>query len=77
MGAVWTGHRPCSPDGLPYVGFDKKTVQPLFCHRARDDGAELGAGYWKVGIGNFYAKEHHNPHRKNVSLEILDTFKPQ
>ena len=36
----WRGLRPCSPDGLPYLGRTAKFRQPHHRDRPRDDGPE-------------------------------------
>ena len=37
---AWCGLRPCSPDGLPYLGRSRRLAQPRRRHRPRDDGRE-------------------------------------
>ncbi len=43
--APWRGLRPCSPDGMPYIGRTAKCANLSIASRPRDDGHEPRAGH--------------------------------
>lgn len=45
---VWYGFRPCTPDGLPYIGFAKKTENLLIAGGHAMSGLSLGPATGKV-----------------------------
>lgn len=45
---VWHGFRPCSPDGLPYIGFAKKTENLLIAGGHAMSGLSLGPATGKI-----------------------------
>jgi D-amino-acid dehydrogenase len=44
---VWYGYRPCSADGLPYLGRTKKCSNLIMATGHAMVGMSLGACYWK------------------------------
>ena len=49
---AWCGLRPCSPDGLPYVGRPACAENLVGRHRARDDGREPRPDHRPAGRGD-------------------------
>jgi D-amino-acid dehydrogenase len=45
---VWRGFRPCTPDGLPYIGFAKKTENLLIAGGHAMSGLSLGPATGKI-----------------------------
>ena len=45
---IWHGYRPCSPDGLPYLGFAKNIKNLLIAGGHGMMGISLGAATGKV-----------------------------
>lgn len=45
---VWHGFRPCTPDGLPYIGFAKKTENLLIAGGHAMSGLSLGPATGKI-----------------------------
>ena len=46
--AIWTGYRPCSPDGLPYIGFSHKISNLCFATGHAMMGLSLGPATGKL-----------------------------
>lgn len=64
---VWHGFRPCTPDGLPYIGFSEKTENLLIAGGHLMSGLSLGPATGKI-IADL-------AHKKNPSVKI-DAFSP-
>ena len=45
---IWYGFRPCSPDGLPYIGFSKKIKNMVIAGGHSMMGLGLGPSTGKV-----------------------------
>ena len=45
---VWYGFRPCTPDGLPYIGFSKKVSNLLIAGGHAMSGLSLGPATGKL-----------------------------
>ncbi|MEO6135061.1 MAG: FAD-dependent oxidoreductase [Ginsengibacter sp.] len=64
---VWHGFRPCTPDGLPYIGFSEKTENLLIAGGHLMSGLSLGPATGKI-IADL-------AHKKTPSVKI-DAFSP-
>ena len=65
---VWHGLRPCSPDGLPYIGRSKKIRNLILATGHSMMGVSLGPGTGKL------ISEIVNQENPSISL---DTFMPE
>ena len=45
---IWYGFRPCSPDGMPYIGFSKKIKNMVIAGGHAMMGLSLGPATGKV-----------------------------
>ena len=45
---IWYGFRPCTPDGLPYIGFSKKVNNLLIAGGHAMSGLSLGPATGKI-----------------------------
>ena len=50
MDKIWYGYRPCSADGLPYLGRTKKWSNVVMATGHAMVGLSLGAGTGKIGF---------------------------
>jgi D-amino-acid dehydrogenase len=63
---VWHGLRPCSPDGLPYIGRTKKYSNLIFATGHSMLGVSLGPGTGKL------VSEIVNEERPSMDLSMFD-----
>jgi len=65
---IWHGLRPCSPDGLPYIGRSKKISNLIYATGHSMMGLSLGPGTGKLIAEIIAEKQPSTP---------LDAFNPE